>query len=90
MNYLSKDGICENCIQYECSNIPQVKNTVAQITHTRTTSEEWREMCQAVKKTGGSDRVDYIYFIGYTERDCTVNVGYDKETRRYLVWVEIE
>jgi hypothetical protein len=89
MKYLSKDGICESCVQYECANIPQVKNTIAKITHTRTTTEEWREMCQAVKKSGGCDSKDYIYFIGYAERECSVFIGYDKDARRYLVWVEL-
>lgn len=89
MKYLSKDGICETCIQYECANIPQIKNTISEVTHTRTTNDEWREMCQSVKKHGGSDSIDYTCFIGWKQHDCSVFIGYDKAAKRYLVWVEL-
>lgn len=86
--YITKNGITNTLTQYECKNIPQVKNIINELTKTNSQNEDWREICSIVKSSS-SNSVDYICFIDGEERDCSVNIGYDISCKSYFVWIEI-
>lgn len=86
--YISKSGVTENLTQYECKNIPQVKNIINELTKTNSENGDWKDFCNIVK-TGNSDSKDYICFIDNKEYDCLVNIGYDISCKSYYVWIEI-
>lgn len=85
----SESTVVSNCVQFACRNIPQVKNTINELTMTKSTTADWKALCASVKK-GSSDSVDYSCFINGEERDCSVFVGYDTEEKCYLVWIELD
>lgn len=86
--YLTKNGVSNIAIQYECKNFSQVKNLINELTNTKSKNDDWREICSSVK-TGSSDTVDYICFTNGEEKDCIVEVGYDSNVKQFLVWIEI-
>ena len=43
--YLTHKGIVDELIQYECNNIPQVKNKINELTKTNSVNEDWKEYC---------------------------------------------
>lgn len=86
--YISKNGITDKLTQYECKNIPQVKNIINELTKTTSQNNDWKDICSFVK-TNPADSVDYICFIEDKERECSVNVGYDITCKSYFVWIEI-
>ena len=87
--YITKNGLSERLTQYECKNIPQVKNLINELTRTNSTNDDWKDYCSSVKK-GPSDSVDYTCFIGGSERDCSVNIGYDISRKSFLAWIYID
>lgn len=86
--YITKNGITDKLTQYECKNIPQVKNIINELTKTTSQNNDWKDICSLVK-TRTADSVDYICFIDNTERECSVNIGYDISCKSYFVWIEI-
>lgn len=89
--YLTERGKTSDFIQYECMNIAQVKNTINKLTSTCSITDDWKSICYAVKKQGGSDSIDYVYFDSKNnELDCTVFIGYDNNSKSYIVWVECQ
>lgn len=75
-------------IQYECNNVPQVAQKIAELTNTKCDRLTWKEYCENIKKDGGSDTIDYIAFDeNDIEKDVSVFVGYDKINRCWLVGV---
>lgn len=87
--YLCTNGVTDRFIQYECMNVPQVKNTINELTKTVSTSNDWKDLCYSVKKQGSYDSCDYVYFDDKGENDCTICVAYDNNSKSYLVWAEI-
>lgn len=85
--FLSFDGITDAFLQYECKNISQVKNTINKLTNIVSVNSDWKYICDTIKKEGGSDSIDYICIIDNIEKDCIVNIGYDKNSKSYLVWI---
>jgi hypothetical protein len=86
--YITKNGITDKLTQYECKNIPQVKSIINELTKTTSQNNDWKDICSLVK-TSTADSVDYICFIDNTERECSVNIGYDISCKSYFVWIEI-
>ncbi len=86
--YIIESGFTDNLTQYECKNIPQVKNIINKLTKTTSQNSDWKDICSIVKKSS-SDSVDYICFIDNIERECSVNIAYDNSCKSYFVWIEI-
>ncbi len=86
--YITKEGLTDKLTQYECRNVPQVKNIINELTKTTSQNSDWKNIC-SVAKANSSDSVDYMCFIANVERDCSVNIGYDISCKSYFVWVEI-
>lgn len=86
--YISKTGITDKLTQYECKNIPQVKNIVNELTKTNSHNNDWKDICSLVK-TNPADSIDYACFLDGREQDCSVNIGYDIASKSYFVWIEI-
>lgn len=95
MAYLIKDGITDKFYQYECMNISQVKNTINEITKTKSTTSDWKDLCYGLKNDkagayGCSANMDYTFFDDKgKEQDCSVWIGYDHNIRIYFVWIEL-
>lgn len=88
--YLTHKGIVDELIQYECNNIPQVKNKINELTKTNSVNEDWKEYCSEAKNQSGYATIDYLYFDDKNENyDCYVNIGYDAKSRQYLIYIEI-
>lgn len=88
--YLTHKGIVSELIQYECNNVPQVKNQINKLTKTKSVDDDWKEYCYEAKRQSGYVTLDYLYFDEKNEDyDCYVNIGYDVKTRQYLVFIEI-
>lgn len=90
--YLRENGVIVSDFgQYECRNIPQVKNFINNATKTKSINDDWKDYCNEAKKTSGEITVDYTYFNEHDEEiDCSVNISYDETTRTYLVWIECD
>lgn len=86
--FLTKSGTTDSLTQYECKNLPQVKNTVNELTKTKSQNSDWKEICDSAKN-GNSDSIDYTCFIDGKETECSVGVGYDASCGSYFVWVEV-
>ncbi len=88
--YLTHKGIVDELTQYECNSVPQVKNKINELTKTNSVNADWKEYCYEAKNQCGYVTVDYIYFDDKNEDcDCLVNIGYDENTRQYLIYIEI-
>lgn len=88
--YLTHKGIVDELIQYECNNVPQVKNKINELTKTNSVNEDWKEYCYEAKNQSGYATIDYMYFDDENENyDCYVNIGYDAKSRQYLIYIEI-
>lgn len=86
--FLIENGTTDKLTQYQCKNIPQVKNIINSITKTNSNNKDWENICKLVKK-GNSDSVDYTCFVNGKEKDCLVNIGYDNSCKSYYVWIEL-
>lgn len=76
--------------QYECFNATRVAKRVCEICNLKYTQDErraWIHYCKIVKKEG-STNIDYTEFINGTERDCSIFLGYDEQTKTFLVGKE--
>lgn len=71
--YLTHKGIVSNLIQYECNNVPQVKNKINQLTKTNSVNADWKEYCYEAKNQTGYVTVDYIYFNDENSTDFYIN-----------------
>ena len=76
--------------QYECENVVQVADKVADLTNTRIDRQCWKRYCDEVKKDG----TIWIYYTAFdfkgNECDVSIFLGYDQQTRHYFVSVDYE
>lgn len=77
-------------VQYECRNVPQVAQKIAELTNTKRDKLVWKEYCKDIKKCGGSDTIDYISFDEQgIEKDVSIFIGWDSVNRCWLVGVDM-
>lgn len=89
--YITNKGIVSNLVQYECNNVPQVKNKINELTKTNSVNDDWKEYCYEAKNQTGYACIDYMYFDeDGKDYDCSVNIGYDAKTRQYLIYIEVD